>query len=309
MRSLGIFLLSICLMVSVSTSLSAHNGKLYHAVGIPDDRIPVIDGDLSDWGWVPERYIIRTEQMEDALGGEMPGPDDLDCRIIVGWNGKTNLLYIAVSVKDDIHNADSSEPLEQYKDDGIEIYIDANHNGSQRDDWWGIESQDFGFSVPREEGEFVQWCKCYNPVNYWPVEKPYCHHAYRMDGPNVDYEVALALWDRLYGDDEGPQASIRHQLASEQIIGMDILVNDVDEDPEIRDCQLTTGVEIIGPYKTIPKQFAEYSRLAARISPNINLAWGIAGCLSDFIVDKPAETTVEEISWGLLKQMFKMPTK
>ena len=305
MRSLGIFLLSMCLMVSVSTSLSAHNGKVYHAVGIPDDRIPVIDGDLSDWGWVPERYIIRTDQMEDALGGEMPGPDDLDCRIIVGWNGKTNLLYIAVSVKDDIHNADSSEPLKQYKDDGIEIYIDANHNGGQGiDDEYGIEMQDFGFSVPRAQGEFVQWGKGYNPVNYWPVEKPYCHHAYRMDGPNVDYEVALALWDRLYVD-KGPEASIRHQLGSGRTIGMDVLVNDVDEDPDTRDCQATTGIPWIGPWKTIPKQFPDCRSLTARICSKTSSGWSKANDLSDFVLDKPPETAVAEISWGQLKQTFK----
>ena len=302
MRSLGIFLLSICLMVSVSTSLSAHNGKLYHAVGIPDDRIPVIDGDLSDWGWVPERYIIRTDQMEDALGGEMPGPDDLDCRIIVGWNEMTNLLYIAVSVKDDIHNADSSEPLEQYKDDGIEIYLDGNNNGYQgEDDLYGIESQNFGFSVPHAWGGFVLWTRgYYDPVG-WPVDSPFCYYGCWIDGPDVDYEVALALWDRLYLD-KGPEASIRHQLASGQIVGMDILVNDVDEDPDIRDCQAITGIQA-GPWKLVPKRSARYS-----VSDIYPWYWNPSE-FSDFVMDKPAQTFVKEVSWGQLKQIFKILRK
>ena len=281
MRSLGIFLLSMCLMVSVSTSLSAHNDKVYHAVGIPDDRIPVIDGDLSDWGWVPERYIIRTDQMEDAFGGEMPGTDDLDCRIIVGWNGTTNLLYIAVSVKDDIHNADS-RPGKRWRDDCLEIRIDANHNGVTNEledqrDLANVERQCFYFSVPHTEDEFGQWSDL-----TWVLEEPYSYHGYILEGPDVDYEVALALWDRQ--DPKGPGSSVRHQLTSGQVIGLDVVIFDVDDRTDIRDCGATTGTRPWPCWSDIYANPAHFS---------------------DFILDSPLETNLGQESWGELKFIFK----
>ena len=68
----------------------------------PQDRIPRIDGDFSDWDMVPESYVITTESMWDD-SGKHKGIDKstLDIKVKVGWVKGLNRLYFYYEAYDD----------------------------------------------------------------------------------------------------------------------------------------------------------------------------------------------------------------
>ena len=86
-------------------------GTVYFAVQFPDELLPTIDGDHSDWDIVPDAYRITMADMFElvATGGKQ-GVDseaydlsDFNVNTILGWNESANRLYTMVSVFDDIH--------------------------------------------------------------------------------------------------------------------------------------------------------------------------------------------------------------
>jgi hypothetical protein len=60
----------------------------------PQDQMPRIDGDASDWAIVPDDYAIKTDQfVDDTKKHPQPDPKTLDVKIRVGWVKGMNRLY------------------------------------------------------------------------------------------------------------------------------------------------------------------------------------------------------------------------
>ena len=143
-------LVGMVVLVALCGASWAHvpEGKIWQAVYIPNDRIPTIDGDLSDWSWVEPSFIITADEMEDVLGsGTRPDSTDWYVRLYVGWNDLTNMLYWATDVTDDIHDADTEDDGNRYKDDHICMGIDADHSGGdyRNSEPGGQQAQQLGF--------------------------------------------------------------------------------------------------------------------------------------------------------------------
>ena len=170
------YVLMITAMLSIATVASAHfpEGVTYFAFQFPDDRIPMIDGDLRDWEIVPKAYRITTEIMYEQLAGlGLTGHSglwldlsDFAVTLMVGWNEATNKLYAAAQTYDNIHIVlrPQGEPSLMWRQDDFEVMIDADHSGGQYmglEQCWdaeaarranGAQAQQYIFAFPQADG-------------------------------------------------------------------------------------------------------------------------------------------------------------
>ena len=77
--------------------------KEYKIFQFPQNMIPRIDGDFSDWGMVPETYSIGLDQLMDTKYGKGTNldPKDYDIQVKVGWVKNLNRLYFYLEAYDD----------------------------------------------------------------------------------------------------------------------------------------------------------------------------------------------------------------
>jgi len=76
-----------------------------------------LDGNLGDWAGV-EFILVPHDQ------GTGPAPDDADASLEFAAVANDDWLYVAINVRDDTI---VSGETDNYQDDSVEIYIDANH--------------------------------------------------------------------------------------------------------------------------------------------------------------------------------------
>ena len=96
--------------------------------------VPGIDG-IRDDAWVSARYPLNnvTDRPENITG-----KDDLSANWSAMWDN--DYLYVIAEVTDDVKKSDSDT---WWKDDGVEIYIDADNSKTEN---YGNEDFQFGFN-------------------------------------------------------------------------------------------------------------------------------------------------------------------
>ena len=135
--------------MSAVVSANEPSGGIFPVFQFPDNALPQIDGDLSDWDLVPEKFWItlendfkRSEVLPSGTHTYHPIWRDFDLadfnvKCIVGWNEETNRIYVMAEVVDDyLHN--SRENASDYNwDDDINFVLDADHSGGElfKNDW------------------------------------------------------------------------------------------------------------------------------------------------------------------------------
>ncbi|MAF12125.1 hypothetical protein CMK11_16900 [Candidatus Poribacteria bacterium] len=100
-------------------------GLLYRCGFGPRNTV-VLDGDLNDlaWGAAPWHFV-------DHKTGTGPAPNDENASLQFAAVADNEWLYVAIDVTDDeIQNAEDSAG-DVWKDDSVEIYIDADDGGTQ----------------------------------------------------------------------------------------------------------------------------------------------------------------------------------
>ncbi|MEM6800477.1 MAG: serine hydrolase [Bacteroidota bacterium] len=101
--------------------LHANNGTISYAY--PVEGIEV-DADLSDWP-----SDIPYQKMETFLFGTAPsGADDLEVACRIGYDLKTQMLYVAVETTDDAVLGDKTDKAEWNTHDIHNFYIDPTHS-------------------------------------------------------------------------------------------------------------------------------------------------------------------------------------
>lgn len=78
-----------------------------------------LDGDLSDWAGTGAQFILVPSNK-----GTGPAPSDADASFKFAVVADDKWLYVAIDVKDDVIKYGETD---NWEDDSIEIYIDANH--------------------------------------------------------------------------------------------------------------------------------------------------------------------------------------
>lgn len=264
-------------------------GVVYPAVHFPDDHLPVLDGNIAEWDVIPTAYWITHEQLTETVRGVGNSWDatDMTLRAIVGWNPKSNMLYLMEDRFDDhvwvITGWDS-----------IEMEFDADHSGGQfglfenvsqeeQDRLHGAQAQNYGINNAGP-GLFA-WAKA-----SWHDRAPWGGWASTQTAPEggegyFRAEYMLTGWDDL--DWHGPDLSKVHNLKEGEIVGFNFTVVDNDQGPG-------TGYDGYWVLSGATNSFKDGNLLTDfLLSPmDPDIKWGAQ------------PTAVEEVSWGRLKATF-----
>jgi len=163
--------------VEIGVAVVSGGAKNYQA---PRKEGIALDGNLSDWGDVPE-VILEAPKDWAGLQGDAPSALDFRVSFRAAWNGNT--LYVAVHVNDDLHACDF-DAASMWKGDSIQLGLDSEGNktgpGYDGDDWEigaalqnGTTAAPFCWHTPAEVAD------C--PVTY----------AVGREGNNTVYEVGI----------------------------------------------------------------------------------------------------------------------
>ena len=222
----------------------------------PQDKIPRIDGDASDWAIVPDSYAIGLDQfVDDGKPNRVRDPQNLDVKIRVGWVKGLNRLYVLYEAYDDYW--DFADP--GLHNDTLEIIIDGDASGgplippganarfnagkvgapaatrdariSATDAHWAIQgahAQNYHVFTPAVGKD---WCMAWNAAT-WTKEFPWANAKSRFDfKPGESGKLTLEFWITPfdYAGPEGPQRAVESVLRENKIIGLSFIVIDYDD--------------------------------------------------------------------------------
>ena len=247
--------LALQITVGLAKPIWGHSpeGVAYRAFQFPDHLVPAIDGDLTDWEVVDGSYAILTGRFHDLVAkAEASDSDDFAVRLMVGWNKAENRLYIAAQVRDDIHQIDrpvGSATMAIFRDDAMELFIDADHSGGQFANFTelsheeglrrnGAEANHFILAGPSpDEDFFVNFSAA---AWYALPDGPYTRAAVEFTGilggeGVTNYEVMLVPFDRV--DMNAVFQSEEHLLQEGEILGFNVEFNDLDVHSELFDAK------------------------------------------------------------------------
>jgi len=164
MRRRMTWVISATMLLAFAVSVSGHVpvGETFFAAQFPDNGVPNIDGDPSDWDIVPETpYHIRNDRMQGSdpsIALRDPGstdPSDLSMNSVIGWNESANRIYFLIEIFDDVHNVDRDDVARFWEDDDVEININGDNTGQDEANLEGepFNNHYYGFVVPPVEGQ------------------------------------------------------------------------------------------------------------------------------------------------------------
>ena len=251
----GKIILALALTGVLATSAWAHKpeGVEFFAPHIPDALLPDIDGNDNDWSWYPQDLVITHDMLLSRAGNDPRDIADIDVSMRIAWNESTNKLYFALEAFDNFIHRDTENAQDIYTEDGWTISTDPDHSGgffhagdleqnvmgTQGQQWvvhppgpaatmWVYDfGEDFFSKVERRGGYDGMWFS-FPPWGDIAVGPPSAVPVSEGDTDvTLFYEFAWTLFDHLdYG---GPDSSIEHVLAEEQIIHLGSHYQDHDE--------------------------------------------------------------------------------
>jgi hypothetical protein len=229
--------------------------KTYAVFQFPRDKIPRIDGDVSDWALVPESYVVGKDQLtNDAKNPPAAGDASLAVRVKVGWVKGLNRLYFLYEAEDDFW--DFADP--GLRNDTFEVMVDGDASGGPfvgRDQKavWAPErvGESAAVADPRVEADTFKWAvHGAHAQNYhiftpavdkdwalawgaatWTKEFPWANAAQSFAfKPGAGGKLTLEFWITLfdYAGAEGPARAVESLLTENKIIGLSWIVIDYD---------------------------------------------------------------------------------
>jgi hypothetical protein len=229
---------------------SARDGKRFKVFQFPQDQIPRIDGDRSDWDMVPPSYTYDSSWLkdtEDGHGTEID-PEDLDVRVTVGWVKGLNRIYILYEAYDDFWDFERFNP-QGYLSDIFEVVLDGNFSGGpfiynpllpEARKWGdhpahiynhltfsGYHAQNYHiFTPPTHNSNVLVWGS-----QPWIAEFPQANFAYAYDfkhgeSGNLVMECWLTPFD--HAPFSGPEGAIESRLEEGKVIGLSWSILDFD---------------------------------------------------------------------------------
>ena len=223
--------LAICALVAVSAF--AHEAT-YFMPQVPNPDAMVIDGKDDDWGWIDPAFAITPDQLFEILGTPWPPPkDDWDVVLYVAWSSQPdNALYYFARVTDDSLGIFIENPQEYWKDDSVEIIIDADHSSENFNETEQVSGGQYGIRILPPAGQPATYI--YNVPQesiLWDTREPWMIFRWTLDPPDAKpleqpagstvtytYEVRQKLWD--FHDKTGIDGSAEHIFAADQVVGL-----------------------------------------------------------------------------------------
>ena len=262
-------------------------GEKYFAFQFEDGAVPVIDGDLSDWAFVPDFYRITQDKLfspnkgiRDVGRGEFD-PSDVFNTHTFGFNPNDEFLYVSTSQYDNYHNADREAPNSLWTDDDWEVRINPT---ALPEDQHNLEGEPVNYIIYVHAVPAVQ--DVYEVILPGPDflldGNGHLEFGWSWDGEMLDGETTYFLEMKLnpvvaLGETEG------------ETVWMDI-----EEGDEIH--MNVTHADLDAPHPATYNGFWAISPGPSN-NPEVDLVMDEI----DDSVDQMA-TAVEATSWGLIKE-------
>lgn len=287
----------IGVLMLVASGASAHlpPGELFFLVQFPDNAIPTIDGDHSDWAIVPaEPYTIGVDRLYDpaqfqAAGrGEVP-LDDFNLDHIFGWNENLNRLYFRSRAFDNIHNGDRVDPVVHWNDDNWEVEVNPDHSPSEEQNLEGepVNNISYKWAVPPVEGVY-QSIEPIGDLAWLSDGTDWVQFGWSFTGDQFGestyyYELMVQPIAALPRENATPSNITPYDLQEEKILHISVTMGDIDVAEANHAYQ---GFWSMSP-ESCCKGVNDF--VPAPIDPNLVAAIG---------------TAVETASWGRIKEGF-----
>jgi hypothetical protein len=242
MRNGQVVCLITILTLGLTTLAGAHDpeGELFFAVQFPDNAVPTIDGDLSDWDIVPKNpYVISSEkifdtvQFQNAARGELD-LSDFNPTHIVGWNERYNKLYFATTVFDNIHNIDREHPAQHWLDDNWEVEVNPTHLAAEEQNLpdESVNRVAYKWVVPPLEGVY-QSIEPIGDLAWLSDGTDYISFGWSFEGEmfgesTYHYELSLTPIASLLRENATPANTVFHDLEEDNIIHLSIFNGDIE---------------------------------------------------------------------------------
>jgi len=229
--------------IIVSFSIPDKEYKIYQ---FPQDQMPRIDGEFSDWDIVSESYSIGLDQLKGTEGEMGPNlnPEDYNIEVKVGWVKDLNRLYFYIEADDDYWSF-NDKALSQ---DIFELVVDGDlsggpfikkHNGNVKRFPYeelhfkghGAHAQNYHIFTPAQnKDEVMIWGS-----TPWIKEFPYYNAAYDFDFQHGEAgKLKMEFWITPFDHAavEGIDRSTVTQLKENAIIGLSWCIIDFDNSPK-----------------------------------------------------------------------------
>ena len=173
--------------VMAASAAFAHQAN-YFMPQIPNPDNMVIDGNDDDWGWIDPAFAINPDTLYEILGSEWPpAKDDWDCILYVAWSSAPdNSLYYFSRVTDDSLGLFIENPQEYWKDDSLEIIVDADHSSENFNETEMTSGQQYGIRILPAAGQKDTWI--FNVPQesiLWSTERPWFVYEWTLDPPDA----------------------------------------------------------------------------------------------------------------------------
>ena len=291
MKKSIVICLAVVMSLGVVSLAGAHSpaGELFFLVQFPDNAVPTIDGDLSDWNIVPESpYYLRADKMFDPAQMQEAGRGELDLSDfnpvhVLGWNDNMNKIYFANQIFDNLHNADREDPARHWNDDNWEVEVNPTHLAAEEQNLAGepVNRIAYKWVVPPVEGVY-QSIEPVGDLAWLSDGSEYVSYGWGFTGDMFGestyyYEMSVTPIGSLPRENATPESTEFVDLEEDDIIHISIFNGDIDNADDYQ-----------GFWGTTPE------------SSNIALNDFVCAPMDPALEDAIG-TAVEKVSWGQIK--------
>lgn len=288
--------LTVVFVLGLASLAGAHSppGELFFLVQFPDNAVPTIDGDLSDWNIVPESpYVLRADKMFDPAQFNEAGRGELDLSDfnpvhILGWNENFNKIYFANQIFDNIHNIDRENPAYHWNDDNWEVEVNPTHLAAEEQNLADepVNRIAYKWVVPPLEGVY-QSIEPIGDLTWLSDGTDYVSYGWSFDGEMYGestyyYELSVSPIASLPRENATPENTEFYDLEEDDVIHISIFNGDIE-----------SGDDYQGFWGTTPE------------SSNIALNDFVCAPMDQQLLDAIGTTAVEGVSWGQIKAGLK----
>jgi hypothetical protein len=225
-----------------SSLANAHlpEGELFFAAQFPDNVVPRMDGDLSDWDILPDSpYSFRNDRLYDPAQFQEAGRGEIDVSDILiwnrfGWNLNNNEIYMSTQVFDNVHNIDRAFGDCHCLDDNWEIEVNPDHSptAEQNNEGNPVNNISYKWVVPPLEGVY-QSIEPIGDLAWLSDDTEYVDFAWAFTGEQFGestyyYELRIIPIDALPRENATPENTDFHTLFEEDVVHISMTIGDID---------------------------------------------------------------------------------
>lgn len=281
-------------LISFADFENPHPNIEFKVFQFPRDAMPRIDGETSDWEFVPDEYTYDTSLLNDTEDGHGTDidPEDLDVKVTVGWVKGLNRLYFLYEAYDDFWDFGRTNPR-GYLNDIFEIAVDGDRSGGpfilnpeilppdNKDPispeflenhirFAGVQAQNYhNYTPPVNNAWVLVWGS-----QPWIGEFPYSNHAYSYDFKHGESgKLILECWITPfdYAPFDRPEDAVETQLEEDLEIGLSWSILDFDGGKRDGHYNLAHNVQMVKDASYLPR--FRLAPMESSLQPELKAEW------------------------------------